>query len=461
MIGIVRSFNRLSETPQTAEGPARTLRLMRWHCALAGVILFVAGVALAGSLYSEFDRTGVDWSLRFERTSKLYDAGIQVRLLLALGLGMASLVQFSAVRRLRRSQRGGMGIVWLAVLFLIASGALSWWLWNSELDIPGAPVSLVRNGLRAVALVLAVQAALAVLYAIRLSSRPVRAALAAGDAPPDSPVRRLRTAGVALWVAVVAGLGITLGVATDWLVEIPVPAPEPGELLYATTFEADTDLAEWDLYPGRDAAAIVTVTDLVFEDTVPDGESLSGQVLQVIHGAPYPGEVVWSSLNRKFNDFDLRVTAQQVAGPVDQNQYGVIFRYRDDENFYIFRVTSDQYYSVARVKDGIEEKISDWGVSDAIRAAANEIRIVARGATFQFYVNGQLMPLCLRGENRTSMWSEPGVCFTSDLQTEYRDDGYKQGRIALAVGTFDGSAVTVAFDDLVIVGPEPADSEEG
>ena len=299
-----------------------------------------------------------------------------------------------------------MGIVWLAVL-LIASGALSWWLWNSELDIPGAPVSLVRNGLRAVALVLAVQAALAVLYAIRLSS-PVRAALAAGDAPPDSPVRRLRTAGVALWVAVVAGLGITLGVATDWLVEIPVPAPEPGELLYATTFEADTDLAEWDLYPGRDAAAIVTVTDLVFEDTVPDGESLSGQVLQVIHGAPYPGEVVWSSLNRKFNDFDLRVTAQQVAGPVDQNQYGVIFRYRDDENFYIFRVTSDQYYSVARVKDGIEEKISDWGVSDAIRAAANEIRIVARGATFQFYVNGQLMPLCLRGENRTSMWSGAG-----------------------------------------------------
>ena len=47
MIGIVRSFNPLSETPQTAEGPARTLRLMRWHCALAGVILFVAGVAIA------------------------------------------------------------------------------------------------------------------------------------------------------------------------------------------------------------------------------------------------------------------------------------------------------------------------------------------------------------------------------------------------------------------------------
>ncbi len=461
MIRASRSFHRLSEAPQAVDWPGRTLRLMRWHCALAGVILFVAGLALAGSLYSEFDRTGLDWSLRFERTSRLYQSSIQIKLLLALALGAASVIQFSAVRRLGRSQRGGMGVVWVAVLMLVAGGALAWWLWNSELDIPGAPVSLVQNGLRAVAAALAIQAALAVGYAIRLSSRGVRAAFALGDAMPDSPVRRLRAAGIALWVAVVVGLGAALGVATDWLFEVPISSPEPGELLYATTFEADTDLKEWDLYPGRDAAAVVAVADLAWDGAAPGEDVLSGQVLEVVHGSPYPGEVVWSSLNRKFNDFDLRVTAQQVAGPVDQNQYGVIFRYRDEENFYIFRITSDRYYSLARVKDGIEEKISDWGVSDAIRETANEIRVVARGDTFRFYVNGQAMPLCLRGDNRTSMWSEPGVCFTSDLQPEYRDDEFAQGRIALAVGTFDGSAVTVAFDDLVIVGPEPADSEEG
>ena len=459
MTGIARSFHRLSETPQAATWPVWTLRLMRWHCALAGVVLFVAGAALAGSLYSEFDSVGLDWSLRFEHAGKLYRSEIQIKLLIALALGFASLIQFAAVQRLGRSQHGGMGVVRLALLILAAGGALGWVVWNSEIDIPGAPVSLVRHALRVIAVMLAVQALLAVGYAARLFSRTVRASLESGDAPPDSPVRRLRALGLALWIAIVVGLGATLGVLTDWLYEIPVPLPEPGELLYATTFESETDLAEWDLYPGRDAAAIVGVADLGLPDATES--ALSGQVLEIVHGSPYPGEVVWSSLNRKFNDFDLRVMARQIAGPVDQNQYGVIFRYRDEENFYIFRITSDRYYSLAKIEDGMEEKISDWGVSDAIRETANEIRIVARGDAFQFYVNGQLMPLCLRGDNRTSMWSEPGVCLTSDLQTEYHDGDFEQGRIALAVGTFDGSAVTVAFDDLVIVGPESMAGDEG
>ena len=31
----------------------------------------------------------------------------------------------------------------------------------------------------------------------------------------------------------------------------------------------------------------------------------------------------------------------------------------------------------------------------------------------------------------------------------------KQGRIAVTVGTWDGSDIRVAFDDLLIIGPEP------
>ena len=62
------------------------------------------------------------------------------------------------------------------------------------------------------------------------------------------------------------------------------------------------------------------------------------------HGSPGTDEVVWSTLDRKFNDVDLRVTVRLMDGPIDQNQYGVIFRYRDEENFYLFRITSDGYY---------------------------------------------------------------------------------------------------------------------
>ncbi len=75
---------------------------------------------------------------------------------------------------------------------------------------------------------------------------------------------------------------------------------------------------------------------------------LAGNVLWIKYGSGLSDEVVWSTLDRKFSDLDLRVTMQQIAGPVDENQYGVVFRYRDAENFYVFRITSDGYYSLAK-----------------------------------------------------------------------------------------------------------------
>jgi hypothetical protein len=65
------------------------------------------------------------------------------------------------------------------------------------------------------------------------------------------------------------------------------------------------------------------------------------------------------------------------------------------------------------------------------------------------------MPLCLKGENKNSMWIGPGECLTDELRYVYRDSAFKQGRIALAAGTIYGSEVQVAFDDLVVVGPDP------
>ena len=67
-----------------------------------------------------------------------------------------------------------------------------------------------------------------------------------------------------------------------------------------------------------------------------------------------------------------------------------------------------------------------------------------------------LMPLCLAGENEFSLWQSPGVCWEGgELTNVYQDETFKQGRIALTVGTWDGSDIRVAFDDLLIVGPEP------
>jgi len=270
-----------------------------------------------------------------------------------------------------------------------------------------------------------------------------------------SAARRVAVVVVVLWVAVGLILGTILAVLTDWLVELPVPRPGPGELLYATTFDAFNE--EWDLFPGRDSAQIAEVEGV-------DG-TVSNSELVIRHGSGALDEVIWSVLDRKFNDFDLRVTAHLVEGPLAQNQYGVIFRYRDENNFYIFRISADGYYSLSKIEGGIEEKISDWGTTEAIRQgiAPNRIRIIGEGDVFRFYVNDVWLPLCLKGENETSMWAgaeRSGVCLTDEPTKVFRDDTFAQGRIALAAGTFDGSEVAVAFDDLVIVGPDIVPSQQ-
>jgi hypothetical protein len=239
---------------------------------------------------------------------------------------------------------------------------------------------------------------------------------------------------------------------------VPVARPDPGQLLYATTFDTFND--EWDIYPGRDSAQIVSSETLGLASVESLAAPFGGKALMIAYGSGVSDEVVWSTLSRKFNDIDLRVTTQQISGPVDQSQYGVIFRYRDKMNFYIFRISSDGYYLLAEVKDGVQEKISDWGVSEAIHQGRvpNEVRVVARGDEFRFFVNGQPMPLCLKGANETSMWASwegPGICYTDELTYIYTDGSFKQGRVALAAGTIDGSAVAVAFDDLLMVGPNP------
>jgi hypothetical protein len=312
-------------------------------------------------------------------------------------------------------------------------------------------------GTHVLAAIFIAQAVLALWYLVRLSSGSVRRTLSAPDAV-YSPLRRVRVAGIGLWLLALAGLGLALAVVTD-VIELPLARPEPGELLYATSFEDFND--EWDVYAGRDSAQVVPVADLeqTAETTFP---LLAGDTLVISYGSPYSNEVVFSSVDRKFNDLDLRVTAQQIAGP-DDNQFGVLFRYHDLDNYYAFMISGDGYYSLVKYQDGQLEKISDWGKSNAIRQgiAANEIRVVANADEFMFYINGELVPLCLRGENRTSMWlpgDQPGVCYTDDVTYIYKDDDFKQGRVALAAGTSStyGDTVTVAFDDLSIVGSDPS-----
>lgn len=267
-------------------------------------------------------------------------------------------------------------------------------------------------------------------------------------------------------------LGLVYAILTD-VIELPVQDPEPNELLFVTNFDNFND--EWDIYPGRNSVEVQE-----------DENGNPRIVITVDSGIRNDG--VFTLINRKFSDFDLRVTATQLQSASDHdNRIGVIFRHRDNDNYYVFEISGDGWYRLIKVKEGLEraETISDWipttivtdsfgevnetlirpGAENTIGEpldASNEIRVVGRDDKFWFYVNGQLVPLCQKGENLRSLYDEDThQCVSDELAPYFQDDDFKQGHVGLSAGYTPSSStldpVQIAFDNLIIVGPdEPA-----
>jgi hypothetical protein len=143
----------------------------------------------------------------------------------------------------------------------------------------------------------------------------------------------------------------------------------------------------------------------------------------------WPNTLSWASASRDFADFHLTVEASQVAGP-DDNEYGVLTRIQDGQQFYMFAISGDGYFRIVKHEDGEERLLSaDWTASPAIKpgAATNLLAIDCRGSTMTLAVNGVVL-------------------------AEVRDDGYSHGDIALYAGSFrdPGEGVEIHFDNLAV-----------
>ena len=199
----------------------------------------------------------------------------------------------------------------------------------------------------------------------------------------------------------------------------------PGELLYTATFAGFTD--EWDLYAGQQSSAIVD------------------ERLQISVASPQTAG--WSAAVHEFADFDMSLSAIAVDGPID-NAFGIVFGMRNvDEgdcrlpavvlcglsqwlplvgaalgqvfdplggtNYYAFLISSDGYYALRQIRDGEQTILSAWIPTDHIRTglqAQNVIRVVAQGTEIRFYVNGELMTLCLSDATGATSTYAAGEC---------------------------------------------------
>lgn len=212
-----------------------------------------------------------------------------------------------------------------------------------------------------------------------------------------------------------------------------VPTPRPGELLYLTTFDAYND--DWQQLEGRLSYQVVGEgSDPAMEIIIDDVNSGTFTLMEY----------------QEFGDFDLTVEAAQVNGP-DNNGYGVIFRHRDNQNYYLFLISGDGYYQVVRRLEGADEELSDWAQSEVIHQgqAANTVRVVAQGDTFTFFINDVQVPLC------PTLWHPlTGECMDAEATRQLVDGSFPQGRIGLAARSFDQPGVVVRFDNLIVCGPQ-------
>lgn len=245
-------------------------------------------------------------------------------------------------------------------------------------------------------------------------------------------------------------------------------APE-GTVMFASDFSSL--LEDWQIYDDGQLAA----------------EAENGQLVLTVgpeNRSPYSLTPYYVS------DFDLHARAQAVGGPVN-NGFGLIFRalIADDRpvgswealfgqqmdqflsgpppvtGYYLFLISSDGYYRVTRRLNGVEKIMSNWIPSEVIQQglnASNDLRVVANGSRFAFYVNDTRMPLCIPNDpNAESTFTDFTMeCFEGQMLPTLVDDALPVGKFGVIAQTLNEPDVQIAFDDVLVLGPAPVLDEE-
>ncbi|MGB0388943.1 MAG: S8 family serine peptidase, partial [Ardenticatenaceae bacterium] len=85
-------------------------------------------------------------------------------------------------------------------------------------------------------------------------------------------------------------------------------------------------------------------------------------------------------------DFTLNVEAQHVDG---SGFYGIVFRVRDNQNYYIFQLTDSGEATLRRVVNGSSQSISGLQDATVYNDQPNQITIDARGRQISVSINGE------------------------------------------------------------------------
>lgn len=146
-----------------------------------------------------------------------------------------------------------------------------------------------------------------------------------------------------------------------------------------------------------------------------------------------PNQIWWTNPDKEFENVAMRVQARQVSGP-DDNAFGLICRYQNERNFYLFLISGDGFYVIAKYQSGSAvQYISGNGqfqYSDAINqgVALNDIEVSCIANQLTLRVNGILL-------------------------TTVNDPTFVSGDVGLGASPLEPGTTVVEFDDFVVTAP--------
>jgi len=142
-----------------------------------------------------------------------------------------------------------------------------------------------------------------------------------------------------------------------------------------------------------------------------------------------PNAYHWTNPAKEFTDTRIEIEATKLSGP-EENDFGIICRYQDENNFYFFTISSDGFYGIAKIVEGVESLIGmeELGLDESIIKSGesmNLIRADCNGSSLALYANGKLL-------------------------AEVSDSEFPSGDIGLIVSTYEEPGSDILFDNLIV-----------
>ncbi|MFN8486347.1 MAG: trypsin-like peptidase domain-containing protein [Caldilineaceae bacterium] len=139
-----------------------------------------------------------------------------------------------------------------------------------------------------------------------------------------------------------------------------------------------------------------------------------------------PKWIDWSLAHVTADDFFLETQVSAVNMPANAD-YGLVFRYKDNKNFYQFGINPKGEFALAKLVDGKWTNLINWTANDAIKIddEANQLAVLAKGAHIILLINNVIVG-------------------------HVDDDAFTSGRTGLAIETFAEGNAKATFDHITL-----------